>query len=212
MRWADAPVARRRLTSRRPVGSGRAAGGALLGVLALGLLLGCAPAHQIGATAPTATAVPCPAATGTASAQQQRLAVAVAAVVGRVPCLDTAYTVADRTAMVTVTIGGLIPTTPAQIAAAQQRGKVLCFQAQQAAWTSGVALSAVTVAVAGPYQDPYVGPTTAPYASAYLTARTATTFAWATLSPDGAWGKYDSTFLRPGFDPTDGEPTATPPS
>jgi hypothetical protein len=218
MRWAAARVAtlvaERRLSHRRPV---RAACGALLGMVALGLLLGCAPAHGTGATvgathatAPTSTALPCPTATETASAPQQRLAAAVAAIVGPVPCLDTAYSAADRTAMVTVTIPGLVPTTPAAIAAAQERSKVLCFQAQQAVWTSGVALSAATVAVVGPYLDPYVGLTTAPYASASLTARTAATFAWATLTPESAWGKYDATFLRPGFDPTDGQPTATP--
>jgi hypothetical protein len=112
--------------------------------------------------------------------------------------------------MVTVTIAGLVPTTPAAIAAAQERSKVLCFQAQQAVWTSGVALSAATVAVVGPWLDPYAGLTTTPYASAHLTAQTAATFVWATLSPDSAWGKYDATFLRPGFNPTDGQPTASP--
>jgi hypothetical protein len=153
---------------------------------------------------------PTPATAGTASAEQQRLAAAVAAVVGLVPCLDAAYTAADHTAMVTVTIAGSVPTTSAQIAAAEERSKVLCFQAQQAIWTSGVALSAATVAVVGPYLDPYLGPMAAPYASAQLTAQTAATFAWATLSPDSAWGRYDSTFLRPGFNPSDGQPTATP--
>jgi hypothetical protein len=214
MQWADARTVECRLIRRRPL---RAACGVLLEMLALGLVLGCTPTHGTGATggatpatAPTATAVPCPTATGTASAPQQRLAAAVAAVVGSVPCLDTAYTAADRTAMVTVTIAGLVPTTPAAIAAAQERSKVLCFQAQQAVWTSGVALSAATAAVVGPYLDPYEGLTTAAYASAQLTARTAATFAWAKLSPDSAWGKYDSTFLRPGFNPTDGQPTATP--
>jgi hypothetical protein len=130
--------------------------------------------------------------------------------VGPVPCLATAYAAADRTATVTVTLGGLVPTTSAEIAAAQERSKVLCFQAQRAVWTSGVALNAATVAVLGPYLDPYLGPTTAPYASAYLTTRTAATFAWSTLSPDSAWGQYDSTFLRPGFNPSDGQPTPTP--
>ena len=112
--------------------------------------------------------------------------------------------------MVTVTIAGLVPTTSAQVAAAQERSKVLCFQAQRAVWTSGIGLRAATVAVVGPYLDPYVGPTTAPYASAYLTSQTAANFAGAALSPDSAWGKYDSTFLRPGFNPMDGEPAATP--
>ena len=112
--------------------------------------------------------------------------------------------------MVTVTIAGLVPTTSAQVAAAQERSKVLCFQAQHAVWTSGIGLRAATVAIVGPYLDPYVGPTTAPYASAYLTSQTAANFAGAALSPDSAWGKYDSTFLRPGFNPMDGEPAATP--
>jgi hypothetical protein len=186
-------------------------------MLALGLVLGCAPTPRTSATgratptaAPTATAVPCPTATGTGSAPQQQFATAVAAAVGPVPCLDTAYSAADRTVMVTVTTAGLVPTTSAEIAAAEERSKVLCFQAQQAIWTSRVALSAATVAVVGPYLDPYVGLTTAPYASAYLTARTAATFAWAALTPDTAWAKYDATFLRPGFNPTDGQPTPTP--
>jgi len=111
--------------------------------------------------------------------------------------------------MLTLTIAGLVPITSAAIAAAQERSKVLCFEAQHAIWTSGVALKAVTVAILGPYLDPYDGLTTQPYASTYLTARTATTFTWAKLSADSAWGKYDSTFLRQGFDPTDGQPTPT---
>jgi hypothetical protein len=214
MRRAVVRVAERRQIRGRRVST---ACGAVLGMLALGLMLGCAPspgnaatADGSPATAATATAVPCPTATGTASAPQQQLAAAVAAGVGSVPCLDTAYTAADRTASVTITIAGRVPITRAEIAAAQERSKVLCFQAQRAAWTSGVALSAATVLVAGPYLDPYEGLTTAPYASAKLMARTAATLAWATLSPDSAWGKYDSTFLRPGFDPTDGQPTTTP--
>jgi hypothetical protein len=123
-----------------------------------------------------------------------------------VPCLATTYAAADRTATVTVTIGGRVPTTATAIAAAQERSKVLCFQAQRAVWTSGVALHTATVAVLGPYLDPYLGPTTASYASAYLTAMTAATFSWSTLSPDSAWGQYDSNFLRPGFNPSDGRP------
>lgn len=66
-----------------------------------------------------------------------------------------------------------------------------------------------TAAVAGPYLDPYAGPTTAPYASAYLKAGAAATFAWAALSPDSAWRRYDATFLRLGFNPTDGQHTST---
>ncbi|HEX6798535.1 MAG TPA: hypothetical protein VF116_12570 [Ktedonobacterales bacterium] len=215
--WAGALVREFRAIHRRSESPVRVACGALVALLALGLVLGCTPAHGTGATGgttlattPATTAVPCPTPTGTASAEQQRLAAAVAAAVGRVPCLDTAYSAADHTAMVTVTIAGTVPTTAAAIAAAQERGKVLCFQAQQAVWTSGVALSAATAAVVGPYLDPYDGPTLAPYASAYLTARTAGSLVWATLSPDSAWAKYDSTFLRQGFDPTDGEPTAAP--
>lgn len=238
MRWATrarvAESARRliRVIGRHSVRPVTATCAALLAIVALGLVLGCAPptpGHGTGATggvgatsvtAPTATgtAVPCPTAAGTGSAasapqQQQRLAAAVVAVVGKVelvPCFDTAYTAADDTAMVTVTLAGYVPTTPAAIAAAQERTKLLCFQVQQAVWTrSGVALRAATVAIAGPYLDPYIGLTTAPYASVYLTARTAATFAWAQLSPDSAWGRYDATFLRPGFNPSDGQPTAT---
>src|SRR5689334_21968475 len=117
MRRANALVAACCPIRQRPV---RAACCALLGTVVLGLLLGCAPTHGTGATggatratAPTARAVPCPAATVTASAPQQRLAAAVAALVGSVPCLDTAYTAVDHTAMVTVTLGGLVPTTAA---------------------------------------------------------------------------------------------------
>lgn len=213
MRRGDMLAAGRRLNRWRAV---VAACGALLGTLALGLLLGCAPTRATGATgtstpmtSPTATSVPCPAATE-ASAAQRRLATAVSAMVGSVPCLDIAYKAADRSATVTMTIAGRVPISPADIAAAQERGKTLCFQAQRAAWVSGVALSAVTVVVVGPYMDPYAGLTTAPYAATYLTGRTAASFAWANLSPDSAWGKYDSTFLQSGFYPTDGRPTAVP--
>jgi hypothetical protein len=207
--------------TRRQSRSARAACGALLGPVAfafvLAFVVGCAPTPATSATVrvtptsvPTATAMPCPTPAGTTSATQTRLAAAVAAAVGSVPCLDTAYQPRDHTALVTVTIGGLVPTTPTAIAAAQERAKVLSFQAQRALWTSGVSLTGATVAVLGPYLDPYNGPTIAPYTSAYLTAHTAATFAWANLSPDTAWTKYNSTFLRPGFAPADGVPTPTP--
>lgn len=214
MRRTTAPKSERQPTHQHRRRA-KAACGAPLAVLGLVLLLGCAPTQATGAAAtptavPAATPVPCPTPAGTPSATQQRLAGAVSAAVGAVPCLDTAYRAADRTAMVTVTIGGLVPTTPAAIAAAQERVKVLSFQAQRALWTSGVALTGATVAVLGPYLDPYNGPTIAPYASAYLVARTAATLSWDTLSPDIAWTKYNATYLRPGFDPADGVPTPTP--
>lgn len=214
MWWAKAHPPASTPTRPHPA---RAAYIAPLSVLAIALMLGCAPSPGIASTTPsasaptaTATPIPCPTPTGSPSATQQRLATAVATAVGSVPCLDTAYQAQDHTAMVTITLGGLVPTTTADIAAVQERVKVLCFQAQRALWTSGVPLTGATVAVLGPYLDPYNGPTIAPYASAYLVAHTAATFAWANLSPDSAWAKYTSTFLRPGFAPADGVPTPTP--
>jgi hypothetical protein len=208
-----------RRPARHPATRAIRTGTALSALLASMLVLGCAPASGARApatrtpgVAPTPTSLPCPpATTGPSTPEQQRLAAAVLAAAGAdAHCLDTTYGAQDRTATVTVTVAGLVPTTTAAIAAAQELSKVLCFRAQQALWTSGVALSGASVLVLGPILDPYVNETLAPYASADLGARTAATFTWAQLSPDAAWGRYDNVFLRVGFNPQDGVPTPTP--
>ena len=100
-----------------------------------------------------------------------------------------------------------VPDAPNDVSAAQEESKVICFRAERTLWTSAVtrslALREVDVGVIGPTIDQYAIVTTGGYASASLSARVEARFAWATLTPDAAWGLYDFTFLRPEYNNAD---------
>jgi hypothetical protein len=105
-------------------------------------------------------------------------------------------------------------------AEAQSVAETACYNAQAALWTSGLALSSVTVTTLGATVDDYADPIVAAYAACVLSAASAKNFAWGALSPAQAWAKYDVVFLRPTYAPNwvylsaseRGTPTVTPPS
>jgi hypothetical protein len=117
--------------------------------------------------------------------------------------LETTYAAQHATVQVTITLGGTTPNTSVKVHAAQELTKAFCLMAEQALWTSGVALDEVTVTVQGPYQDPYSGLITAAYGVATVEARTAQRLSWTTTSIDAAWQAYDHVFLREIFETTD---------
>jgi hypothetical protein len=170
-----------------PTGTGRAGGGTPL------------PTQSV--IPPTYTANPL---TPTPTTEEQRLDTLVwqAIGVGAVQ-VQTTYRAADGTTDVEITYGavvpikGIVPTQNADIAAAQERVKTICFEVEKALWTSGTSpLSQVSVAVLGPVLDQYANLTSQAYGSVVLKGATAAHFAWSTLTPDVAWDKYDSNYLR----------------
>jgi hypothetical protein len=117
--------------------------------------------------------------------------------------IQTTYSAGDGATDVEITysqvvpIKGIVPTQGADIAAAQERVKTICFEVEQALWTSGThPLSQVNVAVLGPVLDQYADLTSQAYGGVLLKASTAAHFGWGTLTPDTAWNTYDNTYLR----------------
>lgn len=134
---------------------------------------------------------------------------ALGAASGRV---ETTYDARAHALALIATIEGVVPRTPTEIAAAQQRAKALCFQAQRTTWTSGIALSRVTVTILGPMLDDYADIINGPYGAAALDAPTAAHFDWTRLSADAAWDRYNSAYLPPAYAPNQhfSAPTAVP--
>ena len=102
---------------------------------------------------------------------------------------------------VTVTVGWTPRIGIGDIAKEQERVKAICFREQQALWTSGLPLHSADVVVLGPVQDDYADMTLDAHAEARLSATTAASLAWASLTPDTAWSKYDSVWLRATYQP-----------
>jgi hypothetical protein len=104
---------------------------------------------------------------------------------------------------VTATVGGLVPRTPADISAAQERVKIICFRAQKALWasTSAIPPREVIITVLGQMIDDYGDKITAAYGAAVLAAATAARFHWDSLSPDTAWEDCGNVYLAVRFAP-----------
>ena len=105
------------------------------------------------------------------------------------------------TVKVTVTVGWTPQIGIGDIAKEQERVKAICFREQQAVWMSGLPLHSADVIVLGPVQDDYADMTIDAHAEAQLSSATAATLAWAALTPDSAWSKYDSVWLRATYQP-----------
>jgi hypothetical protein len=121
---------------------------------------------------------------------------------------QTTYDAQARSAIVHITIKGTVPVTDDEIAGAQERAKVVTFEAQKAIWTSGVPVKTATVAILGPVQDEYDNYVNDVYAASFLGAATAATINWSTVDADAAWQRYDGVFLRPSFQLVDSVPGA----
>jgi hypothetical protein len=114
--------------------------------------------------------------------------------------VQATYSPTNGAVDVSVTFGGRVPEQPAEIAAAQEHVKVVCFQVLRAVWTSGTRpLSQVNVSVLGPVIVLYGDLESKAYGSAYLTAATEARFQWSAISPDQAWDAYDAVYLRSGY-------------
>lgn len=170
-----------------------------LALMTVAILAGCAAPSHAASQSPTAT----PTATPTA---EQRIA-ALAQRAAGLPNKSVTATfdgAAGGTLTLIATIGGPVPGTKAEIAAAQERVKAICFLMERAAWTGsmpmppGVLLSDVKVVVVGPIYDDYADLTTGPYGAADLKAVTAHQLDWTHLTPDAAWEVY-ATWLRPAY-------------
>ncbi len=181
----------------------------LLLALAVLLLTACASSSAARSSTPTPTATPPPC---TISTSADPVAVLSNAVCRASPIdalsAQTTYDAHAESAIVHVTIRGTVPVTDDEIAGAQERSKVVTFEAQKALWTSGVALKTSTVAVLGPVQDEYDNYVNDVYAASYLDSVTAATIDWPLAAADATWDRYDGVFLRPSFQLVDSVPGA----
>lgn len=156
----------------------------------LALVAGCAAAPRAadsGANQTTATL---------RAAEQSQLAEAV----GRAVASETSQVQmrygANRTAQATITVGWNATYTANDVPREQERVKRICFAAQKALWTNGVAITDALVIVIGPVTDEYGSPTTGAHGTAELSAPNAMGLRWGTLDPDAAWTHYDHVYLR----------------
>lgn len=159
----------------------------------MALLAGC------GSSAPRAGSSPAP--TPTPTPADPITALVLRALGGPTQQVTTTSSAADHTVTVTITlVGAKVPASDADVSAAQERIKTICFQAQRALWTSGMPLRQATVTVLGPALDAYADLSIQPYGTAVLTAATAAKLGWSSIGADAAWNDYDNVWLRPSFE------------
>lgn len=169
---------------------------ALLALAFCVAVAGCSLPGKNSAAVPIKTAPPTP-----SSAEQGQLAQAVLSNLWNlgVQNVHTTYDPRDASATVTITLGGNLPGTLAEVAAAQELTKSFCLMALQALWTSGVGLSQAKVMVQGPAQEEYGDTLIQPYGVVTMDAREAHSIDWTQVTADAAWSTYDHEFLRPEF-------------
>ncbi len=178
------------------------------------LLAGCAFSSAAQPATPTATphTLACPGAPANADFQAQLYHVvcdALTPLASHISRMSTTYNAQKQRALVVVTFSDTLPQTKAQIAAAHERVKTVCFLAQRAIWTqhpSNVSLADVTVNTQGIMLDDYADTVIGGYGEATLTAATSAHFGWPTLTPDSAWSSYDAAQLTPDYGHIYGEP------
>lgn len=185
----------------------------MCGVALAAMLVGCAPAAGGGDVTARATATSSMP-VGTPTTEERLVMVARTAFGGGMEKSETTYDAQRQTVKVTGTLGGEVPVTASEVAAAHERTKALCFQVQRALWASGITLHEVTVLVRGPTFDDYGNQYLESYGTAVLGAATAGRLTWATLSADSAWEHYDSVWLRANYEPNwyYGAPPASTPT
>jgi hypothetical protein len=115
--------------------------------------------------------------------------------------IQVVYQPSAATALVTGTVSNAVPRTPAEIKAAQEKVKTLCFQIQRALWNSGISLQEVTVTILGPMFDDYFDQIISWYGTASLEADVADQIDWRNLTVDAAWNRFQRTQLRVDFAP-----------
>lgn len=162
---------------------------------------GCAGSSSHAAS-PRSTATPTVYATPSATPTALDMQI-LRALGGQAQSVTTAPGSGAGALVVTITISGTVPSTQADIAAAQERVKTLCYQALHALLTGGRATGDVTIVVLGPMLDEYANRVNNVYGSAIVEPRTAGRLDWAQLTPDSAWPLYDHVFLCDYFYPVD---------
>ena len=169
----------------------------LVAIMCLGAA-GCATTSAAATPRATATAPASPTATPTALDAQ-----ILHALGGQAKTVTTAPGTGASSLVVTITITGTVPSTQADIAAAQERVKSLSYLALHALLTSGTAAGEVTIVVLGPMLDEYDNLTNNVYGSAIVEPETDARLDWTQLTADSAWPLYDHVFLCDYFYPVD---------
>lgn len=181
-------ASRRKTRLPRPFPAGLLCCAALLVPLTLSALAGCA-----GSAQPTGNA---PLPTPTVAVEGPLASVVGPAAAPLAQRIITVYDGGARLAKVTITIGAAPDVT-----AAQSRVMALCFQVEQALWASDPSLREVKVIVLGPIRDDYANIIDDAYGVSDVFAPTAARLSWSELTPESAWSRYDSTWLRPTYSP-----------
>jgi hypothetical protein len=163
---------------------------------AVSLLLGALLLALAGCATSTAAKTGAPAATPTAVASGPLAGVVAPAARPLAQRIVTEYDTEARQAKITLTIGAA-----PDVAAAQMRVMTLSFQVQKAVWASNPALREVKVIVLGPIRDDYSNIIDDAYGVSDVFAPTAAKLSWSALTPESAWTRYDSTWLRPSYKP-----------
>ena len=168
----------------------------LVRLRAIGLLLGAFLLALAACSTSTAKTTSAPAATPTAVASGPLASVVAPAVGSLAQSIVTEYDTGAQQAKITLTVGAA-----PNVATAQARVMSLSFQVQQAVWASNPALHEVKVIVLGPIRDDYANIIDDAYGVSDVLAPTAAKLSWSALTPASAWGRYDSTWLRPSYSP-----------
>ena len=190
----------------------RAASMALMTLMLAVTLVGCASTSTNGPTKQaTPVATTAPASTNTRPTVADLLDASARGAVGAaVRKVETTYDASAEKLIVTLTITGKVPLTDAQMAAAWERAKTLCFQEENALWASGLPLRQVMVVVVGPTKGEYNEILDGWYGISVVGEATARHIPWATATPDSVWNSYDQSMLRNSFDLFDEIPASPP--
>lgn len=162
-------------------------------VVALGMVAGRAPGAGLATAWEQVTHPPF------TPAQRQQITALVTRAAATYTHQITVTVGSPRAVQAIATLGWTAEIRSADVAQEQERVKALCLQVQQALWSSGAAPTDVLVIVLGPVTDGYGETVTAAHGTAELGETTAATFRWSTLTPDGAWNRYDHAYLRPSY-------------
>jgi hypothetical protein len=163
---------------------------------AIGLLLGALLLALAACSTSTAAKTSAPMATPTAVASGPLASVVAPAAHPLAQRIVTEYDTSAQQAKITLTVGAA-----PNVATAQARVMTLSFQVQKAVWASNPALHEVKVIVLGPIRDDYANIIDDAYGVSDVFALTAATLSWSALTPESAWSRYDSTWLRPSYKP-----------
>jgi hypothetical protein len=193
---------RRRNSARSIIAS--ASAGALMCAAATLALLACISLYGCAASSPPPSlsrqvASQATSATSSLSPQAELTILAEQASGHLLGNIQAVYQQPAEKALITGTVSNAVPRTPAQISAAQEKVKMLCFQVQRALWSSGISLQEITVTILGPVFDDYFDQIISWYGTASLEAGAAAQVDWRNLTVDAAWNRFQRTQLRVDF-------------